>query len=292
MIVFSILMSFALFSADSKADNVERTVADMCAALDKSFQKRSWGKNPCGQVEWQVWGNSVKGRPLIYAIFGNKESKNTTLFLSMVHGDEITPLYLGFELVNWVQANLDKFKDARLVIAPLVNPDGFLDFPKTRVNANGVDPNRNFSTKDWSREALNAWRTKFRSDKRRFPGSKPDSEPETHFQKFLVETMKPRKILSVHAPLNFMDYDGPEHLTLDRFPKEYVQKCTELKNKVNATPGGFFPGSLGNYAGQGLGIPTLTLELPTADARKAKEYWRKFQKGIETVVTFEVPQKE
>ncbi|MGP8154830.1 MAG: M14 family zinc carboxypeptidase [Smithella sp.] len=35
-----------------------------------------------------------------------------------------------------------------IVIAPLLNSDGFLSTPSTRVNANGVDINRNFPTKD------------------------------------------------------------------------------------------------------------------------------------------------
>ncbi len=52
---------------------------------------------------------------------------------------------------------------------------------------------------------------------------------------------------------------------------------------------GFFPGSLGNYAGQERGIPTFTLELPTANPNKAFEYWEKFKSGIQTVIHYEVP---
>jgi len=89
-----------------------------------------------------------------------------------------------------------------------------------------------------------------------------------------------------------IDYDGPDHLELSHFSEEYVQKCQELRKKMKASSSGFFPGSLGNYAGQELGIPTITLELPTARADKAKEYWNQLKQGIVTAVTYVVPPKD
>jgi protein MpaA len=273
-------------------DEIETTVPLLCQGLDKAFQKRNWGKNPCLDIDWKFESTSVQGRPLLYTVFGPADSKNTTLIFSMVHGDEITPLYLGFKMVEWAKENMKRYPNARLIIAPLVNPDGFFGYPKTRMNAHGVDCNRNFNTKDWSKDAINSWKKKVRSDKRRFPGYKADSEPETIFQKDLIERFKPNKIISIHSPLNMMDYDGPDHLKLQSFYDEYVKKCEELRNKVKAKSSGFFPGSLGNYAGQEQGIPTITLELPTADPTKAKEYWNHFKLGLETVVNHQIPPKE
>ena len=286
------LLSFTLVHAEK----IEKDPEQLCAALDQAFQKRKWGKESCslgGENEiWQVGGTSTKGRPLMYAVFGNENASNTTLIFSMVHGDEITPLYLGFQIAAWAKENMVKHPDAKLIIAPLVNPDGFMGLPKSRTNARGVDCNRNFATKDWSRDAMRAWKTKFHSEKRRFPGNKPNSEPETLFQKMLIEKFNPQKILSIHSPLNMIDYDGPDHLKLLNFSKEYIQKCEDLRKKVKAKSTGFFPGSLGNYSGQELGIPTITLELPTARAEKAIEYWNQLKKGIFTVVTYVVPPKE
>ena len=282
----------SLFAGVAIADPVQKDVPTLCADLDKAFQKRNWGKNPCRDIQWKVGGTSVQGRPLMYAEFGSEKATNTTLIFSMVHADEITPLYLAFVLAEWAQINMPKNPDARLVLVPFVNPDGFFTTPKTRTNARGVDCNRNFATKDWKRDALRAWKTKFHSEKRRFPGNQPDSEPETIFQRQMIEKTKPRKIISIHSPLNFIDYDGPDHLTLARFSEEYVGKCVELRKIVKARHGGFFPGSLGNYAGQELGIPTITLELPTAQYEKAKIYWEQFKKGIMTVVTHKVPEPE
>ena len=275
----------------NKLEDIEKDIPTLCTGLDKAFQKRAWGNNPCRKIDWKVGGNSVMGRPLIYHEFGSEQFTNTTLIFSMVHSDEITPLYLSFAIAEWAEANMSKFPNTRLILVPLINPDGFFETPKTRMNAHGVDCNRNFATKDWERDALRSWKVKFKSEKRRFPGFKADSEPETLFQKAMIEKFKPSKIVSIHSPLNMIDYDGPDHITLRHFSEEYVKKCEELRNKVKAHSSGFFPGSLGNYSGQELGIPTITLELPTANPAKAKEYWQHFQKGIETVVTYQVPPK-
>jgi protein MpaA len=293
-----ILSAFAfwIFLTGTAQAVIEKNPGELCTALDQAFKKRKWGNESCtlaGNPDvWQVGGTSVKGRPLMYAVFGNPEATNTTLILSMVHSDEITPLYLGFQIAAWAKENMVNLPNAKLIIAPLVNPDGFMDVPKTRTNARGVDCNRNFATKDWHRDALKAWKSKFHSNKRRFPGHKPNSEPETLFQKMLIEKFNPSKIISIHSPLNVIDYDGPDSLKLNVFSKEYVQKCEELRKKVKANSSGFFPGSLGNYTGRDLGIPTITLELPTARADKAIEYWNQLKKGIFTVVAHVVPPKE
>ena len=275
----------------SPAQTEVAQVEQLCADLRKSVKNLKWEVDPCpADIRWKVGGHSIEGRPLIHAEVGNPDSRNTTLVFSMVHGDEVTPLYIGLELLKWVQVNRATLGDFRLVVAPLVNPDSFFKSPRTRVNARGVDVNRNFPTRDWKERATHAWKVRFKSNPRRFPGYEPDSEPETRYQRELISTTKPIKILSVHAPLNFMDYDGPSQLSLERFPKDYVQECLKLRKSLKATSGGFFPGSLGNYAGQELGIPTLTLELPSADPAKARRYWEQFRAGIRTMIEYAMPE--
>jgi protein MpaA len=262
-----------------------QAIAHWCSELHSSIQKLKWNIDPCGKgIQWKVGGRSVQGRPLMYAEFGDMTAAtNTTLILSAVHGDEVTPVYVGVQLVNWLREHQSHLgKKARVVVAPLVNPDGFYRLPRTRTNARGVDVNRNFGTRDWrSRAHL--------KNTRRYPGPIPRSEPETIFQEELIRRLKPQKILAVHSPLNFMDYDGPTALSLARFPQEYVRVCLKLRSELRAINGGYFPGSLGNYAGRELGIPTLTLELPSADPTKAQRYWDYFSKGIRTMIEFSVP---
>jgi protein MpaA len=62
-----------------------------------------------------------------------------------------------------------------------------------------------------------------------------------------------------------------------------------LQRELKAKSTGYFPGSLGNYAGRELGIPTITLELPTADATKAEAYWKKFSQGVRSMIQFTMP---
>lgn len=260
-----------------------------CQSVNREIAALKWKLDPCKNLKWQIGGLSVQGHPLVYAVFGNPKATNTSLVFTAVHGDEITPFYLGIRLATWLQENQESLRDIRVVLAPLVNPDGFFVKPRTRVNARGVDVNRNFDTKDWRSRALVAWKKRFRSDPRRNPGKTPSSEPETLFQEELIHRVKPQKILSIHAPLNFLDYDGPSAMSLVRFPKEYVQECLKLRSKLKAISGGFFPGSLGNFAGQELGIPTLTLELPSADPAKAESYWKLFNQGIQVMMEYVVP---
>ncbi len=263
----------------------------MCSKMNTSISQYKWDLKTCQDIQWSTSGKSVEGRPLIYVEFGDRSSPNTTLILSMVHPDEVTPLYLGFKLVHWVREHEASLKNSHIVVAPFVNPDGHFRKPPIRMNAKGVDLNRNFATSDWKSKALQTWKGKLRKNPRRFPGWEPSSEPETHFQEELIQRFKPKKILSIHAPLNVTDYDGPNSILLDRFPKDYVQACLELRSRLRASSTGFFPGSLGNYAGQEMGIPTITLELPSADHRKAKMFWEKFRPGIQSMIEFRIDEE-
>jgi protein MpaA len=256
-----------------------------CKSIDEAHVSLGWETYPCPVDHLRIGGQSLEGRPLVYWEFGKPDSGNTTLIFSMVHGDEVTPMYLGSRLHSWFEQHKDVFKDAHVVVAPLVNPDGFFRKSRTRVNARGVDLNRNLPTKDWEEKAIARWK-KYGSNPRRFPGKMPNSEPETAFQITLIERYRPQKILSIHAPLNHLDYDGPNTLTLDRFPRDYIESCLELKTALRAKSTGFYAGSLGNFAGVERGIPTITLELPSANPKMAKKYWEIFEGGIRKMILF------
>jgi len=280
--------------AEEEAQGEISSVHKLMGELRTSNKSRKWSETIYTDEGWQVHGTSVKGRPLIYYSCGEK-NENTTLMLSSVHGDEITPVYFGLRLVSWLKGEPDLCRDYHVIVAPLVNPDGYLQKKEIRVNDRGVDLNRNFPTKDFDDMAVKLWKTKFKSDPRRNPGSIGGSEPETQFQQWLIDEFHPKKILTVHSPLNFFDYDGPEQDELRQFTKEYVQSCTLLRAAVKKQASdytflnyGFFPGSLGNYAGKERGIPTMTLELPTIDASKAKLYFEKLKKGTRELIVYKV----
>lgn len=280
----------------AKSDVSKKSVPELMAALRKRVEtlKYKWDVSFLVEDGWQVGGHSIDGMPLIYWTCGDqKKNDNTALVLSAVHGDEVTPVYFGFRLVEWVKARPEICKDRFVVIAPLVNPDGFLRYTRgTRTNYNKVDVNRNFDTPDWATNARKMWKEKYSSMRRYFPGDTAASEPETQFQQWLIEEFKPEKILSVHAPLNILDYDGPQGGGPQSFLQSYVESCEILKNAIKkATPElrlyayGQFPGSLGNFAGKQRGIPTITVELPTTDHTLAGHYFSLLEKG--TRVFFE-----
>jgi protein MpaA len=134
---------------------------------------------------------------------------------------------------------------------PAVNPDGLLDGQAVRQNASGVDLNRNFPSQDWDTAAIEYWRNNTGENPRRYPGQEAASEPEVRWLIEQIEKFEPEVIVSVHAPYHLLDFDGPSQAP-DKIGDLYLHQL------------GVYPGSLGNYAGLDLGIPVVTLELPSA----------------------------
>jgi protein MpaA len=244
-------------------------------ALEKQISRYGWTDVKPRAIAWEYYRTTKNKNPLIFATFGNSKGE-CVLFLGGVHGDELPTVYLMFKLANYVKDNPALFKDKCIVIAPLVNPDGFLAASPTRVNANGVDLNRNFPTRDWQASAIRKWVAKGKN-KRYSPGTKPASENETQFQIALIKRFKPQRILSAHSPLNFFDYDGPSS-NLNSF-EQWMEKISKEEN-YPWKKFGYYPGSLGNYAGHERNIFALTIEMPTSDPRHGSEYFHKFQPSI------------
>jgi len=277
IIYFCLLVFFLLPLPVSAADtSFPKELTNYIRALEKQCAKYGWTDIKPKEIPWEYYRTTQKKHPLIFVHFGDSE-KNCVLFLGAVHGDELPTVYLMLKLAHYIKDNPQIFKNKCIVIAPLVNPDGFLSSNPQRVNANGIDINRNFPTKDWSAEALKKWRLRQHKNRRYYPGQKPASEQETMFQIALIKRFNPQKILSVHSPLNFFDYDGPSS-DLDSF-ELWLEKISKESNHP-LRKFGFFPGSLGNYAGHERSIFTLTLELPSSKSSKAKEYFDKFQTSI------------
>lgn len=275
VLVLSLLSFLCLSYHSFSYDASSRYLKKYLDSLDVQFSRYGWqGLNP-QKISWEYYRTTKNQNPLIFTHFG-ASSKNCILFLGGVHGDELSSVYLMFKLADYMKENPALFKDKCIIIAPLVNPDGFFSANPTRTNSNSVDINRNFPTKDWSGKAIRQWMSKGKQE-RYFPGSKPASEQETLFQMALIKRYRPQKILSVHSPLNFFDYDGPSS-DLNSFEQWMEQICRETNHPLKKF--GYFPGSLGNYAGHEQNIFTLTLELPSSDPRYGNNYFQKFQPSI------------
>jgi protein MpaA len=269
--LFLLFLPSPVFSYDSSTNNLKKYIS----ALEQQSALYGWTDIKPGSISWEYYRTTKNKHPLVFTQFGNNKG-NCVLFFGVVHGDELPTAYLMLKLAHYVKDNPAMFKDKCIVIAPLLNPDGFLSEPPTRINARGVDLNRNFPTKDWKTKAIRQWVAKGKN-KRYYPGAKPGSEQETLFQMALIKRFKPQKILSVHSPLNFFDFDGPSS-DLNSFEQWMEQICKETNHPLKKI--GYYPGSLGNYAGHECNIFTLTLELPSSDPKLGSEYFQKFQQSI------------
>jgi murein peptide amidase A len=271
-----LIIMWGLAEQSHAGTSSEKALHVYLAELEKKCIDLGWPDIHPAQIPWQYHRTTVKKKPLIFAQFGESTS-NCTMFLGGVHGDETPTVYLMLKLANYIKDNPLMFKDKCIIIAPLVNPDGFFAMPSKRVNANGVDINRNFPTRDWSSKALQQWAGKYKKTPRYNPGRKAGSEQETNFQIAMIKRFKPQKILSVHSPLGLYDYDGPSS-DLDSFEHwlDVISKETNHPMKKF----GCFPGSLGNYAGLERKIFTLTLELSSSQPGKGKMFFSKFQPMI------------
>ncbi|MES2964134.1 MAG: M14 family zinc carboxypeptidase [Bdellovibrionota bacterium] len=192
---------------------------------------------------------STEGRAITHSDFTSTDPRGKKiLVLGLIHGDE--PL-AGEMALDWAE-RLHDLREKKIEprnswrVVPMLNPDGLER--KTRMNARGVDLNRNFPTKDWSEEATQFWKSKAGADPRRFPGDQPASEAETKCAIAHIKDFKPDFILSVHTPYHVLDFDGPKM----PFP---VYKDLPWRALGN------FPGSLGRYMWRDYQIPVLTVEL-------------------------------
>ena len=150
----------------------------------------------------------------------------------------------------------------QVVLVPAANPDGLA--ANQRVNAHGVDVNRNF-------DAANRVAVKTN-------GPRAMSEPESQYIAELIRHYRPARIVSVHQPLACVDYDGPG----SELAAAVSKACGLPIRKLGA-----LPGSLGSYAGLERQIACVTVELPkTATVVGAAELWRLYGQALMVAVTY------
>jgi protein MpaA len=283
---------FASFQTNPTAEVNEIRI--LCERIKQRYVDFKW--NPaaegCGtKTHWRTNLKSHLGNSLLWAEFGT--GSNTTLILGGVHPDEITPIPLAFRFAEHLASNPGLVpSDAKVIVAPLINPDGFFRNLTSRTNSNGVDLNRNLFTRDWYGNAKSWWNQKRQNNPKHFPGHIPNSEIETLFQIWLIDQYKPDKIISIHAPLGFYDYDGPGERTKimltssEEKAKKLVHAMSNHSQNYKIVDYSFYPGSLGNYAGIERGIPTITLELETTNPKKIHDYWQQFSPGLTHAIQY------
>ncbi len=267
--LFAMALLGLVISSPALAD---RTVRQDCL----EYAKRLGSVKPrhCNSPGWyRSGGVSNNGRPILLRDIPAGALAPRVLIVGGIHGDELAAVSIVFD---WLE-RLDQDNPQRLHwrVTPSMNPDGLLDRPSKRMNANGVDLNRNMPTPEWERFSEIYWVHHTRRDPRRYPGPGPLSEPETRWLASEIDRFQPDVIVAVHAPLAIIDFDGPAQA-----PRRIGHLHLNLL--------GTYPGSLGNYAGVQRGVPVLTVELPSAgimptNAQK-RAIWRDLENWLETKI--------
>jgi protein MpaA len=244
----TIIFSSLIFAQTNMQETkVESTLAELCMKDLRPFPGKideKAFKSACEKVSHFPNCKSVKGHPIYhYDKKGDHKTHQKILVFSLIHGDETPAGSVGRFWMERLE-NITPRNTWRVL--PMLNPDGVKE--KTRTNANKVDINRNFPTKDWQKDALNYWKKETKSNPRRYPGEMGASEPETQCALQHIEDFKPDFIVSIHTPLTVLDYDGPKISP----PKQGYLPWKNL---------GHFPGSLGRYMWFERKVPVLTMEL-------------------------------
>lgn len=158
----------------------------------------------------QLAGRSVLGRELWRYDFGHPDDR-AVLLTGMIHGVELIG---GLALWSSVQAILQEGLPIRLVVLPMINPDGVHHnlrrieagrWATQRCNARGVDLNRNFpmicERRPWhpfSGSSL-GWSAHYR-------GEAELSEPETQAVAAVAEEVRPWLAFGFHSFGNLLLY--------------------------------------------------------------------------------------
>ena len=140
-----------------------------------------------------IIGYSAEGRPLTAQRFGSGE--RVLLLVGGIHGGwEANTVRLTGELSEHFALDpQDVPPGTALVIVPVANPDGLARGRvwDGRLNANGVDLNRNWAC-NWSPDAY--WQ-----QARVNPGASAFSEPETQALSAYIDQLRPRAALFYHS---------------------------------------------------------------------------------------------
>lgn len=273
VLILSVILNSRVFAADAvDLSSVSKTCMDALRVFPGKMDEALLQK-ACDRAQIDDGCTSVEGRPIFHydKMASNVDAKKV-LVLSLIHGDET---HAGTVGRYWME-RLESFdpRNSWRVI-PVLNPDGLK--AKTRTNANNIDLNRNFPTRDWDQAAISYWHKQTKSNPRRNPGEHAGSEIETKCAMKHLEEFKPDFIVSVHTPLKVLDFDGPKV----KFPKYDYLPWKSL---------GHFPGSLGRYMWFERQTPVLTMEL-REDLPSTLAPLEKLQDVIGTLVKLEIKPK-
>jgi protein MpaA len=199
---------------------------------------------------WYVLGRSVQGRPIPALRLGDPHGSLKAAVVACIHGNEPA----GIRVIEVLHKSLLP-AGVDLWLLPDANPDGRA--ANTRVNAHGVDLNRNFPYQ---------WKKSGKRGNDMYSGPQPLSEPESRAIYALFEGQEPRLVVWYHQPYGVVDESGGD-VTLESLYAQIVgMELTELPR---------YPGSATSWVNNSVqGATSFVVEFPRAlpNRRQAEQH--------------------
>ena len=158
-------------------------------------------------------GHSVEGRPIRLVERDGRQPGKTVLVVGCIHGTECE----GTRVTRLLLRGPAPARGRLLVIQNL-NPDGRA--LRVRVNAHGVDLNRNFPS-EWHRIGSRG--------NLQYSGTRPLSEPETRYARAVVRRYRPDVSLWFHQPQTVVRAWGPSIPAARRYARAAGMRFARLR---------------------------------------------------------------
>ena len=165
-------------------------------------------------------GRSVRERPIRVVERLGRRPGRTVLVVGCIHGNECAGTAVTRLLLRGPRPAA-----GRVLVLSDVNPDGRA--LGVRVNARGVDLNRNFPSE---------WRRRGRPGDPEYPGPRPLSEPETRFARAVVRRFRPDVSLWYHQPQRLVRAWGPSVAEARRFARRAGMRYGSIRWPAGTAP--------------------------------------------------------
>jgi predicted deacylase len=203
--------------------------------------------SPAPSFARSIIGRSVEGRAI--EMFTADEGARHVIVIGGIHGDEAGGA-VAKEFLDYLERHPERLpEDTVLEVVPVANPDG--ELAGTRGNADGVDINRNFPSRNWS-ASLTAGDSPAQG---LTGGETAGSEPETRALLARLE-QGCDLVISLHSYGGIVDFDGPGG---EEIAERMSTICgLPVRHMVHQQ---YVTGSLGIYVPERYGVPVITVEL-------------------------------
>lgn len=206
-------------------------------------------------------GQSQQGRSMVVERFGS--GPDALVLMASIHGNETIGTALFNQLIDHLYTHPELLYGRTVYIMRFSNPDGMVE--EIRGNSDNIDINRNFPTQNFGR----GW----------FNGDEPLTAPEASILRDFFLQLDPVRVLTIHQPLNGIDYDGPA--------KQLAQTLSEASG-IRIHRLGSRSGSLGSFVGKDLERPIITLEIPDyASDQSSAWLWKTYGPFLEAFIVYE-----